>query len=747
MNLYLFPLLVISVEMIYKGKSPVFFSLATGLYLVSNFYYSYMAAISIILYILLRYFAYKKFDLKEYARNIGRFVLFGLAGLCVGSIQFIPDFAALSEASSESAGDSAGMLFSNYYYLHFGKQLIGTGSIKNPSIIGWTVILIMLLAIALTGIRLKKTPLVMTLILFAGVMIPAVCSMYNGFGYPSRRWIFALELFAAWTAATEIDEDRLSRRAGIWMAAAALGLTAFLTLGLNYIYHFGYGRRSVLFMAIQLAGGAALLLLLILVRREGHLRRLSKAMIIVILAGTLSAAWTVSFTDTKGKFYRNNKINKMLQTSTQRAGALIEDDDFYRVDQVDSVLYRHRVKYPPNETLWWQTRSIYGYNSRVPSDMLEFNRLAGNNYGYSKRVAVISNDNRTGLDYLYGVKYFLGDAPENDKTGSDEYAGYGFEEYKTIDGVHVAKSKFDVSLGYVFDKYMSKSEYEKLGYAEREQALLQTVVLPDETEIPGVTRVNADGIRTAVKDVPFTVTGSDGATLNEDSIVVDRAGGSITLAPEDVENSQLLVSLTGLLRNVTEGQSDPFELHVKNEYVDKIGDNKRNNQSIPNIQDYNLNLGYYDHYSGGKVTISFSEPGTYRYNDIRMIAMDADLFDDCIGTLSGSRYKISSFGDTKVEGTVDSEKDGILFLTILEPERWECFIDGEKAEIISNTDITFTGVKVPAGHHNVTLRFHNRMSDIGIAVSIAGLIMLAASCFARRRKKKKSYVPTHAVRN
>lgn len=253
------------------------------------------------------------------------------------------------------------------------------------------------------------------------------------------------------------------------------------------------------------------------------------------------------------------------------------------------------------------------------------NILVGNNYGYARRVAVISNDNRTGLDYLCGVKYFLGDDLKNGTTGSDEYAGYGFEEYQTLDGVRVFRSKYDVSLGYVFDKYMSESEFEKLGYAEREQALLQAAVLPDDRDIPSLSSMKADDIRTAVRDVKFEVAESDGAVLNDDNIVVDKIGGSVTLKAEDVENSQLLLSITGLLRNVSEGQSESFEMHVKSEFVEEIANNKRTNQTIPNIKDYNLNLGYYDHYSDGKIKISFSAPGVYRYDDLKLKAMDAGL--------------------------------------------------------------------------------------------------------------------------
>jgi uncharacterized membrane protein YfhO len=258
--------------------------------------------------------------------------------------------------------------------------------------------------------------------------------------------------------------------------------------------------------------------------------------------------------------------------------------------------------------------------------------------------------------------------------------------------------------------------------------------MPDDIELPEVTLVEADDIRTAVTDVRYTVTESDGAVLSGDSIVVDNDGGSITIEPEDVKNSQLLVSVTGLLRDTTEGQSGPFELHISNEYVEETASNTLTNQSIPNIEDYTLNLGYYDDYRDGKVRISFSSPGVYSYDDIRLFAMDADLFDDCIEELGGRRYEINSFSDTMVEGTVKSENDGILYLSIIEPDRWECSIDGKKAHIIKNTDIAFAGVEVPAGQHTITLRFNNRITKVGAIFSVLGLVVLAADHLIRRRR-------------
>ena len=735
-NLYLFPLLVITVEMIYKGKSPAFFSIRTGLYLISYLYSAFMAAVSIILYIVLRYFAYNEFSVKGFAINLGKFVFYGVVGICIGCIQLLPDYKMLSMASTESSSDRLGLLFNKGFYYGIGEKLIGIGDVKNYSIMGWTSIAIILLVLAILKLRLKKTPLIMTIILFAGAMMPVVCSMYNAFGYPTHRWVFAIELFAMWTVASEIDEADLLSKRSIAVSIIALGGMAFLTIGLNHIYNLGYSNYALAFVTAQLIGGAAFVALIAFANKRGSLRKLSRIAILLIVSLSLGASWTISFIDNQSVFLRNNRINKKLEKSTQRAGALIEDDEFYRIDQVDSISYH--LRYPANETLWWQTRSIYTYNSRIPSALLEFNRLLGNNCGYSKRVVMVSNDNRSGLDYLYGVKYFLGDDLKNGRLGADKYAGYGFKESELLDGVRVLKSKYDVSMGYIFDKYITKSDFEKLSYAEREQALLQAVVLPDNAEAEGLTRLRNVDIKTQVKDISYNIVEGDGVKVTDDSIVVTKGGSVLTLEPEDVEDSQLLLSITGLLKDVEEGQSKPFELRIENEYIQELASNKRGNQTIPNIRDYTLNMGYYEKYHGGKIKIRFWSPGTYKYDKIQLTAMNAGLFDETIAELSNKRYNISSFSNSQVEGTVDSEKDGILFLSIIEPERWDCYVDGKKTEIIPNTDIAFAGVEIPRGHHDVSLKLNNSLYVMGLPITIIGLILLAASELIRRRKGPKA---------
>ena len=596
----------------------------------------------------------------------------------------------------------------------------------------------MLIASALPEISRKRTDIMMTILGFIAMLLPAACSFLNGMGYPTLRWMFIFVFFASWTAAEQIGSARLHKWSGLALNTIALLVMSAWTIGFYAAGKLDMGRRAVLFISIQLLGGAIFLLILIIRHKAAFFRRADKALILALCVAVLTGSWGVAFLDSRGSFVRNNAINKALEGSTQRAGAMIDDDGFYRIDQVDSILYSHVVKSPPNESMWWKTKPLYVYSSRLPEKMLEFNRLLGNNYGYSKRVFMLSNDNRAGLDYLCGVKYFLGDDKKNDRTGSDEYAGYGFEFYKDIDGVNVFKNKHDVSLGYVYDKYITESDFRQLDRLEREQALLQAAVLADDENAGGLERLELSDVETAVNDVPYEITATDGAVVEDGKIVTDKDDASFTISIGDVENSQLVVSFDGLLRGPNEKQSKSFVIHARNEFVNEMADNKINNQAIPFIRDYDLNMGYYDSYTNGRIKITLSNKGTYHYESLRVRAMDASLFDKYESNLSAGKLNVESCADEEVKGSISCSKPGVLFLSIYDYHNWKIYIDGKRADRIDGLNIAFTGVRVPAGEHSIRLEFVNRNLRAGLVLTVIGVIFLVVALVVRKRHRPQS---------
>ena len=749
-NAYLFPLLVASVERIYRKKSPVPFVLTVAFYMIADIYFSYMSGIVIVIYIALRYFAYNDgFKAGEYLRSMLSFIGYGLIGMMLSA--FTSAFSAFSitrasTGSSVSLSKSA-LFFGKHWYTTFGKMLVGTATTCDYLDIGLPVLALVLVPVAIRNISRKATNAIMTLILFVMMLIPFFCRMFNGFGYETFRWTYMLVLFATWTAVDQLDPARLRKKGSLLFAAIGLALMTAWTIGLYMTGVNSINQAGRLHVPLAIMSGIVIIVVLAFARRKDEISNRTIACILVASFIPLCAGWSYAFHLNIEDFAHNATIYNKLNESALRVGSEIEDDGFYRIDSVDAISRHTDIRFPSNENIWWKTNNLFIYNSRIPQSLVDFNVEMGNSYGYARRVFMVSNGNRMGLDFLYGVRYFLGSDAGNAVTAdSDQYADYGFEPYEVIDGINVFRNKYDTCLGFVCDQAMLRSEFDKLNRAEKEQVLMEAAVIPDEyaeeikasataddsKRLDGVEWVTAEDVDLAVTDVPFKVTGTVNASVERDKIVVTEDGGSFTIAAEDVPDSQLMVSFDNLLRDSADGEdSKSFDMTASDGKVTKYVLNEDSRQGIDGLKNHDMSMG---HCSGHEeITIVLSEAGTYTFDDFYLSAMSTAFYDECAEECMDNKLAVSSYSDRQVSGSVDTDNDGVLFLSIPAYDNWDVYVDGSKAERIDELDIGFTGVYVPAGSHEIELRYNNRFVKYGAIVSLWGLVLLLIIQMLHRR--------------
>ena len=727
-NIFLFPLLVTSVERIYKGKRPVMYILMVAYYMLFTFYFSYMSGITIVLYIILRYFAYnEKFRLKEFAPVFGRFIGYGTLGIMLPAFSWLFAVSTLTRASTESTNAvSYGLVPDMDMLSSFGKILLGTGASYDYEDIGLGILIIMLLPVAIRHCTRKNTNTIMTVLLLIMMQIPVICSMFNGFSYVSYRWSYTVVLFAVWSAAEQFDTERLKEKGSILLAASGLALIAIWTAGLYKAGAVSLDKAGRVFVPLQLAAGLVILILFAVIRRKEKMSRAVLAAFFVIPLISLSLGWSYGIGTRIDNFARNASVYNHLQSSPLRAGNKIEDEGFYRIDSVDGMLRHTRLIFPANESIWWKTNNIVIYNSRIPEKLTEFNIDLGNSYGYARRVYMLSNGNRMGLDFLFGVRYFLGSDSNNSETAdSDNYAGYGFEKTGEIDGVSVFKSKYDAGLGFVLKKAITESDFDTLNRLEKEQALLQAAVIPDEEasecDIPLVRTTDLD---IDIKDVPYEVIKTDGVEFGKNRIKTDKGNASFTIAVKDVPDSQLVVSFDDLRRNAKgDGEGGSYLLYADNGTVESEVLNQHSRQGISGLVNHDLNMG---HCSGDyEITVSLPYKGDYTYDRLYVSAMSTASFDRHASECVKNAYEVTAYNDKRVEGTIDTDGDGILLISIPEHAGWDVYVDGSRAEEISELDTTFLGAYVPAGKHEITLKYSNPFVKYGSIITIIGFIILA----------------------
>ena len=87
-----------------------------------------------------------------------------------------------------------------------------------------------------------------------------------------------------------------------------------------------------------------------------------------------------------------------------------------------------------------------------------------------------------------------------------------------------------------------------------------------------------------------------------------------------------------------------------------------------------------------------------------------------------------------VSGTIDTEKDQLLVLSIPYQNGWSAYVDGEKVPI-RKVNIMYMGLDLKAGTHTVELHYEMPGIRISIVISVVSFGIFVAALMIRRKKR------------
>ena len=97
--------------------------------------------------------------------------------------------------------------------------------------------------------------------------------------------------------------------------------------------------------------------------------------------------------------------------------------------------------------------------------------------------------------------------------------------------------------------------------------------------------------------------------------------------------------------------------------------------------------------------------------------LDDDLFWEGYIKLYASRLELTSFENTRVEGVINCDRDGLLYASIPQNGNWSVTVDGEPAEIRLVGDCMI-GVELTEGEHTVVYSYENKAFSLGWKVTL-----------------------------
>lgn len=180
----------------------------------------------------------------------------------------------------------------------------------------------------------------------------------------------------------------------------------------------------------------------------------------------------------------------------------------------------------------------------------------------------------------------------------------------------------------------------------------------------------------------------------------------------------------------TADQAGEYYAYVNNAAVKQVSANfGYTEKSFNNVdRGFLLELGYLE--AGDTVTLHSKTEGQSLSADV--YRFDYNALRELQDVLQDESLELTSWKDTKLSGTITTEKGGVMMTSIPYDPGWKVFVDGVETEITEVKD-TFLGVELTPGMHTIELRFMPQGLVLGGLITALSLAMLLAIWLITRR--------------
>ena len=134
-----------------------------------------------------------------------------------------------------------------------------------------------------------------------------------------------------------------------------------------------------------------------------------------------------------------------------------------------------------------------------------------------------------------------------------------------------------------------------------------------------------------------------------------------------------------------------------------------------------------------RFTCKANEKGTINVN---ACLLDEELFRQAYDLLNTSTLELTTFRNTLVEGTIDCDRDGLLYTSIPQDGNWKATVDGESVQIIPVGD-AMVAVALTKGIHTVRFTYENGAFSLGWKVTLLCMIVFAALVYVYYQPQRK----------
>lgn len=474
------PLLLLGVEKVLRERKPRIFLVTVWLAALSNFYFFYMLALMTAVYALVRVIARTRGEqairnagagtaedgqthrrncaswIPEAIRRLLQLLGYAAVGTMAAGAVLIPILVQFQSDPRNATSYGLPLFYEKEYYSELLKNAVTF--INHPLYDTELCLSVVCIAAVVTLFFLRGHGQLKLAVIGAAVMLclPAAGYVMNGGAYVINRWTFAVEFLFAFVLTIVWSDEQVRFRGKNIGRGIAFSLV-LVTIALNIVI--GY---------VRIPAG------------END--------------GSGQNGFPSEFADEQTAEEYMTAANRNESAAVTQYAAAAENPVFYRYTGRDLTY---------NAGTQTQTSSTQFCWSLANGSVADFFKALGINE--EQNFSYTGLDDRTALEALAGVKYYT-IAYDNDY--EKQFVPYGFADCGTVEAwnsaeslqeksgavygddswepvvptYHIYQNTFALPIGYTYTGFVSRSAFDAMDLTERQEALLQGVVLEDEDE-------------------------------------------------------------------------------------------------------------------------------------------------------------------------------------------------------------------------------------------------------------------------
>jgi len=375
--------------------------------------------------------------------------------------------------------------------------------------------------------------------------------------------------------------------------------------------------------------------------------------------------------------------------------------------EADTPFYRAEVTHSQtlNDGALNGYYGISTFTSSANVNVTEFMKALG--YGAKNTYNRYCFEESSPVSNLFlGLKYMI------ERDGNVEKNAY-FDDVHQSGSVHLLQNNAYLPLGFLTDVQLANVDFSAAGNTFTFQNRLLQAATGITEEV--WTKVSKDYLTVSSDDVTIKNTTSTGYTSYE----AGAAEGTLIYSFVADRRGLMCIDLN---------------LPKKNGYTVYLNGVKlyKETYSLPQC------LAVSNVVPGDVVDIKLTCKANEKSNmTIESAILDESSFRKAYDILADSTLEITEFSNTRVEGVITCDRDGLMYTSIPQNGNWTALADGKEVDIVLVGD-AMVGVPLTEGSHTVTFVYHNAAYSLGWKVTlVCALIFSAIALSAYRVKIKK----------